>query len=67
VIGVDDADLPALARGPRRHEFLLRATGSDYAAVAEIRAAERLIAGQDRPDLRSEPATWSAPRRWPGR
>ena len=45
VIGVDDADLPALARGPRRHEFLLRATGSDHAAVAEIRAAQRLIAG----------------------
>ena len=32
---------------------MLRATGSDYAALAEIRAAQGLIAGQDVPDLQA--------------
>ena len=53
VVGVDAADLVALARDPRRHAFLLRTTGSDYAAQAEIAAAQRLLAGQDEPDLRA--------------
>ena len=45
--------LSALARDPRRHAFLLRATGSDYAALTEIRDAQRLIAAQDVPDLQA--------------
>ena len=53
VVGVDAADLVALARDPRRHAFLLRTTGSDYAAQAEIATAQRLLAGQDEPDLRA--------------
>jgi hypothetical protein len=53
VAGVDAADLVALARDPRRHAFLLRTTGSDYAAQAEIAAAQRHLAGQDEPDLRA--------------
>src|SRR5580704_561702 len=53
VVGVDAADLVAQARDPRRHAFLLRTTGSDYAAQAEIAAAQRLIAGRDEPDLRA--------------
>ena len=44
--------LSALARDPCRHAFLLRATGSDYAALTEIRDAQRVIAAQDVPDLR---------------
>ena len=32
----DVTRLSALARDPRRHAFLLRATGSDYAALTEI-------------------------------
>src|ERR1700722_6796670 len=53
VVGVDAADLVAQVRDPRRHAFLLRTTGSDYAAQAEIAAAQRLLAGQDEPDLRA--------------
>ena len=34
VVSVDAADIVALARDPRRHAFLLRSTGSDYAAQA---------------------------------
>jgi hypothetical protein len=49
----DAARLSALARDPRRQAFLLRATGSEYAALAEIRAAQRLIAGQKVPDLQA--------------
>ena len=49
----DAARLSALARNPGRHAFLLRATGSDYAALAEIRAAQRLIADQNVPDLQA--------------
>jgi hypothetical protein len=49
----DTSRLSALARDPRRHAFLLRATGSDYAAEAEIAAAQRLLAGQDEPDLQA--------------
>jgi len=49
----DAARLSALARDPRRHAFLLRATGSDYAALAEIRTAQRLIADQKVPDLQA--------------
>ena len=37
----DAARLSALARDPCRHAFLLRATGSDYAALTEIRTAQR--------------------------
>ena len=32
---------------------MLRATGSDYAAEAEIATAQRLVAGQDEPDLQA--------------
>ena len=49
----DAARLSALARDPRRHAFLLRATGSDYAAVTEISTAQRLIADQNVPDLQA--------------
>ena len=49
----DVTRLSALARTPRRHAFLLRATGSDYAALAEIRAAQLLIAGRNVPDLQA--------------
>ena len=51
---------PATSRGcrhspatPRRHAFLLRATGSDYAALTEIRDAQRLITAQNVPDLQA--------------
>jgi len=54
LIATSDATrLSALARDPRRHVFLLRATGSDYAAEAEIATAQRLVAGQDEPDLQA--------------
>jgi len=49
----DAARLLALALDPRRHAFLLRATGSDYAAQAEIAAAQRLVAAQSEPDLQA--------------
>ena len=49
----DAALLSALARDPDRHAFLLRVTGSDYAAEAEIVAAQRLVAAQDEPDLQA--------------
>src|ERR1700722_12632302 len=49
----DAVRLLALARDPRRHAFLLRVTGSDYAAQAEIAAAQRLVASQDAPDLQA--------------
>src|SRR5580704_12219732 len=49
----DAARLSALARDPDRHAFLLRVTGSDYAAEAEIAAAQRLVAAQDEPDLQA--------------
>ena len=45
--------LSALAGSPGRHALLLRATGSDYAALAEIRTAQALIADQDALDLRA--------------
>ena len=45
--------LSMLARDPRRHAFLLRATGSNYTALAEIRRAQGLIAGQNVPDLQA--------------
>jgi hypothetical protein len=47
----DAERLSALARDSRRHAFLSRATGSDYAALAEIRNTQRLISGQKTPDL----------------
>jgi hypothetical protein len=53
VVSVDAADIVALARDPRRHAFLLRTTGSDHAAQAEIAAAQRLLAAQHEPDLRA--------------
>ena len=49
----DATRLSALARDLRRHAFLLRATGSDYAALTEIRAAQGLIAEQNMPDLQA--------------
>ena len=49
----DITRLSALARDPRRHAFLLRATGSDYAALTEIRTAQSLIADQDVLDLQA--------------
>ena len=49
----DALRLSALARDPCRHAFLLRATGSDYAALAEIRNAQRVISAQDVPDLQA--------------
>ena len=49
----DTTRLAALARDPRRHQFLARATGSDYAALVEIRTAQQLLAGQDMPDLQA--------------
>ncbi|MGP0024431.1 MAG: trypsin-like peptidase domain-containing protein, partial [Streptosporangiaceae bacterium] len=49
----DVTRLSGLARDPRRHALLLRATGSDYAALAEIRTAQGLIADQKMPDLRA--------------
>ncbi len=47
----DAVRLSALARDPRRHAFLLRATGSDYAALTEITAVQRLLA--EGPDLQA--------------
>jgi lipopolysaccharide biosynthesis regulator YciM len=49
----DITRLSALARDPRRHAFLLLATGSDYAALSEITTAQSLIADKDAPDLRA--------------
>ena len=49
----DGGRLSALARDSRRHAFLLRATGNDYAVLTEIRNAQRLIAAQNAPDLRA--------------
>jgi hypothetical protein len=49
----DATRLLALASDPRRHDFLLRASGSDYAALTEISAAQALISGQATPDLKS--------------
>ena len=45
--------LSALTRDRCRHAFLLRATGSDYAALTEISDAQRVIAAQDVPDLQA--------------
>jgi hypothetical protein len=45
--------LSALARSPRRHALLLRSTGSDYAAISEIWAAQNLIADQEALDLQA--------------
>lgn len=47
----DAERLSALARDSRRHAFFSRATGSDYAALAEIRSTQRLISGQKTPDM----------------
>ena len=49
----DSRRLSTLARDPRRHVFLLKAAGSDYAVLTEIRAAQRLISSQNSPDLRA--------------
>jgi hypothetical protein len=45
--------LSVLARDPRRHAFLLRTTGNDYAALTEIRTAHGLIADQYILDLQA--------------
>ncbi|MBV9445601.1 MAG: hypothetical protein JO345_06860 [Streptosporangiaceae bacterium] len=47
----DLARLQSLARERTRHGFLFRATGSDHAALAEIRTAQQLLASQDSPEL----------------
>src|SRR6202046_1777774 len=52
-VGVDAADLVAQARDPRRHAFLLRTTGSDYAARRKTSTAHRLPGAKDEPDLRA--------------
>jgi Trypsin-like peptidase domain len=49
----DGLRLSALTRDRCRHAFLLRATGSDYAALTEISDAQRVIAAQDVPDLQA--------------
>jgi Trypsin-like peptidase domain len=49
----DGARLSALARDPRRHAYLLRVTGSEYATLTEIGGALRLVAAQDVPDLQA--------------
>ena len=49
----DVTRLSALARDPRRHAFLLKATGSDYAALTEIGTAQSLIADQKVLDLKA--------------
>lgn len=43
--------LSALAADSSRHEFLCQRTGSDYAALQEIRRATELVAVADVPDL----------------
>ena len=49
----DITRLSALARNPRRHAFLLLATGSDYAALTEIRTIQSLTADQSVLDLQA--------------
>ncbi|HYB86690.1 MAG TPA: trypsin-like peptidase domain-containing protein [Streptosporangiaceae bacterium] len=49
----DVTRLSVLARDPRRHAFLLDATGSDYTALTEIRTAQDLIAHQKDLDLQA--------------
>ena len=49
----DETRLSALARNPGRHAFLLRATGSDYAALSEIWTAQSLISAQGVLDLQA--------------
>ena len=49
----DVTQLSALARNPRRHAFLLRATASDYAALSEIGTVQSLIADQSVLDLQA--------------
>jgi ATP/maltotriose-dependent transcriptional regulator MalT len=53
VATADLTRLCALVRDPRRHAFLSEATGSDYAALAEIGTAQSLIADQKVPDLKA--------------
>ena len=54
----DVTRLSALARDPRRHAFLLQATGSDYAALTEIGTAQSLIADQERPGSAELLSSW---------
>ena len=49
----DTARLWTLTRDRRRHAFLGRATGSDYAALTEIRIAQQLLASQDMANLQA--------------
>jgi Flp pilus assembly protein TadD len=49
----DAARMAALARDPRRHAFLSRATTSDYTAFTEIRNAQELLTGQSAPNLQA--------------
>ncbi len=45
--------LAALTRSPSRHAFLLKATGSDYTALTEIRIAQDLLTAESILDLRA--------------
>jgi hypothetical protein len=49
----DAARMATLARDPRRHAFLSRATASDYTALTEIKNAQELLTGQSTPDLQA--------------
>jgi hypothetical protein len=52
LIATGDAErLSALVRDPARHQFLSQATGSDYAAVTELEAAQSLVAAKEDVDL----------------
>ena len=47
----DATRLSALARDTRRHAFLGRVTGTDYAVLSEINAALKILVSYDHPDL----------------
>lgn len=47
----DARRLSALARDPARHQLLSQATGSDYAAVTDLEAAQSLVASEEDLDL----------------
>ena len=49
----DVTRLSAIARNPRRHAFLLEATGSDYATLGEIETVQNVLVDQGVPDLKA--------------
>jgi hypothetical protein len=49
----DTTRLYNLARDPRRHAFLLTATGNEFAALAEIKAAQQLLLHNRPRDLKA--------------